>query len=119
MTFGEFIKEKRIDKRKTLAKLAGEMGWSSQYQSQLEHGRAYISPQRATDLLKVLVVSESETDLALGMRCEKFESIKIKTPRDLGARIMLAKIQQKVSEDTQKDDLLIIFKEILQAGTGE
>lgn len=106
MNFGEYVKEKRMEKGISLRQLASKIGISPSYMSDIEKGRRYApDKEKLEQLQKLLFVNEDEIqkfyDLAGLSRNE--------VPQDLPDYIInndKIKVLLRKTKDSKEDDLL-------------
>lgn len=106
MNFGEYIKKKRLEKGISLRQLAGKIGISPSYMSDIEKGRRYApDKEKLEQLQKLLFSNEKEIqkfyDLAGLSRNE--------VPQDLPDYIInndKIKLLLRKMKDSLEDDLL-------------
>ena len=106
MNFGEYVKEKRMEKGISLRQLASKIGISPSYMRDIEKGRRYApDKEKLEQLQKLLFVNEDEIqkfyDLAGLSRNE--------VPQDLPDYIInndKIKVLLRKTKDSKEDDLL-------------
>lgn len=115
LIFGDFIKNKRIEKGISLREMASKIGISPSYMSDIEKGRRYAPDKdKLSEIQKVLFSKEEEIQLLYDLAGESRNEVSPDLPEYImenrQVRYLLRQVRQDNGDDSILEDINYIVK---------